>query len=43
MTTGQMAMLLEGNECNQQAWGEIFDTEPNFFADSIKDVIGDEK
>ncbi|MGK2944052.1 MAG: complex I NDUFA9 subunit family protein [Desulfuromonadales bacterium] len=43
MTTDQLAMLLEGNECNQQRWAEIFDIEPNSFADGIEDIISEEK
>ncbi len=43
LTFDQLAMLLEGNECNQQPWAEIFDIEPKSFAEGIEAVISDEK
>ncbi|MDT8442954.1 MAG: complex I NDUFA9 subunit family protein [Desulfuromonadales bacterium] len=43
MTTEQLDMLIQGNECNQQPWAETFEIKPTAFADGVKDAVSVEE
>jgi len=41
ITSDQLAMLLEGNECDQKPWAIAFDIKPISFAEGCKNIFSE--
>jgi NADH dehydrogenase len=39
IASDQLAMLLEGNVCDPEEWAEVFDIDPEDFADGLKKCL----